>query len=94
MATKAKASTASAVDTVEKDALQALGKIERAVAKHESGKLGAAAADLAAACKVYNQIKPWLTTALPLIERIPVYGKKIASAIRTLMQIADIACAA
>ncbi len=65
--------------------------------KYEEAKSRAATAaamDIAAACKVYNQIKPWLTTALPLIEKIPMYGKKIAVAIRTLMQIADVACAA
>ncbi len=96
MATKSNAGAASTPDSLEKSALQALEKIERAVLKHEAGKsraATAAATDIASACKVYKQIQPWLTTALPLIEKIPVYGKKIAVAIRTLMQIADIACA-
>ena len=43
-------------------------------------------------CKEYEKIKPLLKTALALIERIPVYGKKIGAAIRFLMQVADTVC--
>lgn len=93
MVTSSKGNTSSQASSDEKEALQALDKIERAVAKHESGVSAAAAVDIKQLCKVYNQIKPWLTTALSLIEKIPVYGKKIAAAIRTLMSIADVVCA-
>ena len=80
-------------DATEKAALQALDKIERAVAKYEAAQPVTAAVDLKQLCKVYQQAKPWIETALPLIGKIPVYGKPIAAAIRMMMQIADVACA-
>ena len=48
--------------------------------------------DQGAICKQYKSIKPLLQAALPLIEKIPLYGSKIATAIRFLMTIADVAC--
>ncbi len=92
MATSRKGSSGGGSDSSEKEALQALDKIERVVTKQEESA-AAAGIDLKQACKVYNQIRPLLKTALPLIEKIPVYGKKIAAAIRATMQVADVACA-
>jgi hypothetical protein len=80
-------------DAAEKDALQALNKISQVAARAQAAPAARAAVDIKNLCKTYNQIRPLLERALPLIERIPVYGKKIADAIRILMQIADVACA-
>lgn len=41
----------------------------------------------------YWQVRLRLDTALTLIDKIPVYGKRIATAVRFLMQICDRACA-
>jgi hypothetical protein len=89
-----KGSSGSSSGSSEKEALQALERIGRAVERFESSRADTESLDLRQACKVYNQIKPFLKTALPLIERIPIYGSKIAAAIRTLMQIADTVCPA
>ena len=89
-----KGSTGNTGDSDEKAALQALDRIEKAVAKHEASAPVTAAVDLKQICKVYQQIKPWLETALKLVEKIPVYGKKVAAAIRILMKIADAVCPA
>jgi hypothetical protein len=52
-----------------------------------------AALDKASLCQTYKGIKAFLNTALMFIEKIPVYGGKIATAVRFLMGIADMACA-
>lgn len=77
--------------STEADALKALASIEKKLATSVQKK-GAKGLDLGAICKQYKAIKPLLETALPLIEKIPVYGAKIAAAIRFLMKIADVAC--
>ena len=43
-------------------------------------------------CSKYRSIKPLLNMALPLVERVPLLGKKLADAVRFLMGIADMAC--
>lgn len=43
-------------------------------------------------CAKYNKIKPFLETILPVIEKIPMFGKAVAGAIRLLMMIADSLC--
>lgn len=88
--------TATKAMTAEQDALKALDKADRAIAKFQASKGGARAAaasiDPAELCKLYKQIKPLVSAVLPLVEAIPVYGAKIASVIRVLMQVADAAC--
>lgn len=65
--------------------LRALDKIEKTVAGQKAGT------DV---CATYAKIKPLLEAALPLIAAIPVYGPKIAAAIKFLMALADKVCAA
>lgn len=45
-------------------------------------------------CRDYQLIRPKLDIALTQIERIPAYGRDLATAIRFLMQIADAHCEA
>ncbi|MDP9177770.1 MAG: hypothetical protein M3O61_08825 [Gemmatimonadota bacterium] len=45
-------------------------------------------------CRDYQRIKSFLEKALPFIEKIPMWGKQIAAAIRLLMGIADTLCPA
>ena len=68
-------------------ALKALDKIDTILNKP------AAAAGVEDLCKTYAKIKPLLETALTLVILIPIYGAKIAAAIKFLMSIADKACA-
>ena len=77
--------------TTESDALKALVAIEKRLATSSKTR-SAKGADLGAICKQYKAVKPLLQVALPLVEKIPVYGPKIAAAIRFLMSIADAAC--
>ena len=74
----------------DKEMLTALDKIEKALERKE--KALARAPNLTDLCKQYQKVKPLLTTILPFIEKIPVYGGKIANAIRFLMAIAEVAC--
>jgi hypothetical protein len=57
-----------------------------------SAATGVSAEDIGSICQQYQDLKPKIETALSFVERIPVYGSKIASVIRFLMGIADIAC--
>lgn len=77
--------------TDEANALKALTAIDKKLAVVPK-KRTTKDIDLGAICKQYKAIKPLLQTALPLVEKIPVYGPKIAIAIRFLMGIADVAC--
>lgn len=45
-------------------------------------------------CKQYMTLRPLIVAVLPFIEKIPLYGKKIADVIRFLMSIADKICPA
>jgi hypothetical protein len=74
--------------TSDADALKALTAIETKLTAKGGGK----AVELDGLCKQYMSLKPLLETALPLIERIPVYGQKIGSALRFLMRLADVVC--
>ena len=71
----------------ESDALKALDKIEKSLQPIDTK--GASQKEL---CTEYKKIKKFLEKALGLIEKIPVYGKKIATAIKFLMHIADTIC--
>jgi hypothetical protein len=77
----------------EKEFLDALNKVERALGKHEA-KMSTAKAlpNKDELCKTYHSIKPFLETILPWVERIPIYGKRVADAIRFLMRLADALC--
>jgi hypothetical protein len=50
------------------------------------------AASKADPCDTYRRIKPYLQAILPFVEKVPMWGKRIADAIRLLMKIADAAC--
>lgn len=83
----------------EQQALVALDEIERVIRSHAGIDTmvcgGAVSHDPMMGegmCAEYGQIRPKLDTALPTIDRIPLYGVKIAAAIRFLMQIADTHC--
>lgn len=52
----------------------------------------AARLDVSDLCEQYRRYRRYLELALGLIERIPVYGPKVAKAIRFLMAIADNCC--
>jgi surfactin synthase thioesterase subunit len=44
-------------------------------------------------CSIYKKVRPILTAILPFIELIPIWGKKVAAAIRLLMKALDAVCA-
>lgn len=78
----------------EQQALLALDEIEKVL---HSATVGVERADHGGSsemdiCADYRRIRPRLDTALPMIASIPLYGAKIASAIRFLMQMADAQC--
>lgn len=62
--------------------------------EHEIGATvrGQESIDLGKMCQKYQTIKPMLLIALNLVDNIPAYGLKIASGIRFLMGMADMAC--
>ena len=73
------------------EALRALEQIHSEV----GGTAGGATADALdrnQLCEQYRRIKPLLETAIRLVQAIPVYGPRIAAAIRFLMTIADQVC--
>jgi len=74
----------------EKEMLDALDKIDAVIAKPGMKPLAAPSAK--SLCDEYKKIRAWLEIVLPFIEKIPVYGSKIAGAIRFLMTLADTAC--
>jgi hypothetical protein len=43
-------------------------------------------------CEKYRKVRPFIEGALTFIEKIPIYGKAIAGAIRLLLGIADMDC--
>lgn len=45
-------------------------------------------------CATYKKIRGFLESILPLIKLIPVWGDKLASAIKFLMTLADTVCPA
>jgi hypothetical protein len=54
--------------------------------------MGAAAISIPDICKMYQQLKPIIDTVLRFVEKIPVYGKKIADLIRRLETLLDAVC--
>lgn len=75
--------------TTDAKALEALDDIEREIGTTERGF---ESIDLGKLCEKYKNIKPMLQLALNLVDKIPVYGSKVAGAIRFLMTMADAAC--
>ena len=71
----------------EEQAFKALGKA--------LGTKGPAVAALSLKdlCKLYDKIKGPLQLVLPWIEKVPLWGKRVADAIRILMRLAETACA-
>lgn len=73
------------------EAMEALSNIDKELAARGMGAEALGPGEL---CQQYKKIKSWLLVALPLIERIPVYGQQIGTALRFLMKVADVACPA
>ena len=88
MSTTAKADTGA---KNEAHALEALDKASAAIGKHEAER-SITVPNLGELCKVYKTIKPFVQSALPLVQAIPVYGAKIASVLSFLLKVADLAC--
>ena len=74
---------------VEQEGLEALDMIERILREQEELRR---LPDLGQLCEQYHNIKPLVEKALGLIDMIPIYGSKIALAIRFLTKVADLAC--
>ena len=74
----------------EKDMLKALDKIDSVLAASRTRSKALPSAK--SLCDQYKKIRTYLELVLPFIEKIPVYGSKIATAIRFLMTLADAAC--
>ena len=55
-------------------------------------KTMAAAEDVADLCKKYHAIRAYLLILIKIVEKIPVYGAKIAAALKFLMSLADSVC--
>jgi hypothetical protein len=70
------------------EALAALERLESEIA----GVSATDSLDRDQVCEQYRRIKPLLNTAITLVQAIPVYGPRIAAAIRFLMGIADRVC--
>ena len=70
---------------------EALAALERIESEFGQSRLESAV-DPGQICQQYQQIKPLLNTALTLVQAIPIYGPRIAGAIRLLMGIADTLC--
>lgn len=68
--------------------LSALDSIDKEVAGVGPQSLGG---DL---CATYKRIRKFLEDILPLIKLIPVWGDKLATAIKFLMSLADTVCPA
>lgn len=76
----------------DRELVEALNQVERAIQPMPTTR--GALPDFKAVCDNYRSIKPTLERALPLIEKIPVYGAKIVTAIKFLMAVANVACPA
>ena len=74
----------------EHEGLEALNQIESTL-QEEAVRGIPSLSDL---CQQYKKVKPMVEKALGLIEIIPIYGTKIAVAMRFLMKVADVACPA
>lgn len=87
--------TMKAGQNTEAQMLKALDKASATIARRQtrSAAKELEIPDLAEMCKTYKSSKPLIELALPLIEKIPVYGKKITDVLRFLMKFADVACA-
>lgn len=72
----------------EQEGLEALNQIESTL-QQEAVRGMPSLSDL---CNQYQKIKPMMEKALGFIEIIPIYGGKIAFAIRFLTKVADLAC--
>jgi hypothetical protein len=75
----------------EQEALEALNQIESTLQEQEAVR---GIPDLGQLCEQYRNIKPLVEKALWLVEIIPIYGSKVAMAIRFLTKVADLACPA
>jgi hypothetical protein len=53
---------------------------------------GLAGIDPKELCKIYDKIKGPLDFIIPIVEKIPVYGKAIAQALRLLKMFGDSIC--
>lgn len=79
----------------DRQALAALDDIDRILRERIGRPLAAEGRSLSEAelSAEYWEVRLRLDTALTLIDKIPIYGKRIATAVRFLMQVCDRACA-
>jgi hypothetical protein len=73
----------------EQEGLEALNQIESVLQEQETVR---GIPDLAQVCEQYRNVRPLVDKSLWLIELIPVYGSKVATTIRFLTKVADLAC--
>ncbi len=78
----------------DKEVMEALPKIDEALADVQVSGTGEAAAAPAAIdpCRIYNQLKPHLPRLIRLAARIPVIGSRIAQALTLLQQLGEKCC--
>jgi hypothetical protein len=80
----------------EQQALDALNYLAEASQQVTVGEQSILATDLAEVirevCQTYTPLKPVIQAVLPLIERIPVIGSKIATTVRLLMTLLNRVC--
>lgn len=74
----------------DREFLAALDRLDEM--EHPSRALAAVAISPSDICRTYQQLKPIIDTVLRYLERIPVFGKKVADLIRRLEALLDMVC--
>ena len=75
----------------DKDFATAIKGLDRVVGRAPRG-VSLRGVDASSLCRDYQKIRPFLSKVLPYVEKIPMWGKQIAGAIKLLMGIADTLC--
>jgi hypothetical protein len=75
----------------QQEGLEALNQIDSMLQEQETVR---GIPNLTEMCAQYQNIRPLVEKSLWAIELVPVYGSKIAGAIRFLTKVADLACPA
>ena len=73
----------------EQEGIEALNQLDSALREQETVR---GIPNLAQVCEQYQNVRPLVEKSLWAIEFIPVYGSKVAAAIRFLTKVADLAC--
>lgn len=77
---------------IENEFSDALDQIDAIVSAPSIEGADAAVVSGQSLCERYQKIRQFLLVILPVIDKVPVWGKKVSNAIRFLMNIADSAC--